>query len=552
MTKFNWNGLLGAVNPMLQSRTSMKWLGIFLALLGATFAALAQTNLSYTMPGTNALTVGTNVLIPATVNIPATYTNALTTYTNAPATNTVELSLSDCIQMTLEHNLELQIDRFNPQIALYALRSAYGAYDPSFFMSGQHSHSEGGRTVIGTNVFAGRVSDDNSFNSSVGGLSPWGTTYTVRGSADDNYGNFSEVSSSGASLSLMQPLLKNFWIDSPRLVIRVDKNRLKYSELGLKLQIMTTITSLEQAYYNLIYNREYLVVQQQAVELAEALVNQNEKRLQVGALAPLDLAAAQAQAAQSRSAVIAAKSQLATQERALKLYITDKISEWADVPIQPSGTLDAVYQTFDRQKSWKLALTEHPQMLQAKLDVERAGIQLKYDRNQLFPELDVFATYGFNGVGKEFSGSLYDLSQRDLNAYTFGGRISIPLGNIAARNSYKMDKAALQQLVLTVKTVERNLMIAVDNDIGTLQADYDQVLATRAQRMYEEQALDAEQKKLQNGKSTTYQVLLVQRDLTTARGNEIQALATYNKDLALLSLDEGSTLDRLHINLDVH
>ena len=552
MTKFNWNGLLGAVNPMLQSRTSMKWLGIFLALLGATFAALAQTNLSYTMPGTNALTVGTNVLIPATVNIPATYTNALTTYTNAPATNTVELSLSDCIQMTLEHNLELQIDRFNPQIALYALRSAYGAYDPSFFMSGQHSHSEGGRTVIGTNVFAGRVSDDNSFNSSVGGLSPWGTTYTVRGSADDNYGNFSEVSSSGASLSLMQPLLKNFWIDSPRLVIRVDKNRLKYSELGLKLQIMTTITSLEQAYYNLIYNREYLVVQQQAVELAEALVNQNEKRLQVGALAPLDLAAAQAQAAQSRSAVIAAKSQLATQERALKLYITDKISEWADVPIEPSGTLDAVYQTFDRQKSWKLALTEHPQMLQAKLDVERAGIQLKYDRNQLFPELDVFATYGFNGVGKEFSGSLYDLSQRDLNAYTYGGRISIPLGNVAARNSYKMDKAALQQLVLTVKTVERNLMIAVDNDIGTLQADYDQVLATRAQRMYEEQALDAEQKKLQNGKSTTYQVLLVQRDLTTARGNEIQALATYNKDLALLSLDEGSTLDRLHINLDVH
>jgi outer membrane protein len=551
MTKSNWIGLLGAVNQMLQSHTPTKWLGIFLALLGANFAALAQSNSSYTMPGTNALTVGTNVLIPATTNIPATYTNALTTYTNAPATNVVDLSLTDCIQMTLQHNLELQIARYNPQIALYALRSAYGAYDPSFFMSGQHSHAEGGATVIGTNVFSGRVSEDNSFSGSVGGLTPFGTSYTVRGSADDNYGTLNEVSSSAAAISLTQPLLKNFWINGPQLIIRVDKNRLKYSELGLKLSIMTTITSLEQAYYDLIYDREYVAVQQQAVELAEALVNENQTRLRFGALAPLDLAAAQAQAAQSRSAVIAAKSRLGTQERALKLYITENIGEWADVAIEPSGSLTATYREFNRQKSWKSALTQHPQMLQAKLDVERAGIQLKYDRNQLFPELDVFATYGYNGVGKEFSGSLYDLQQRDLNAYVYGGRITVPLGNITARNTYKLDKATLQQMVLTVKTVERNLMIAVDNDIGTLQADYDQVLATRAQRMYEEQALDAEQKKLQNGKSTTYQVLLVQRDLTTARGNEIQALATYNKDLARLSLDEGTTLERLHINLDV-
>ena len=90
-------------------------------------------------------------------------------------------------------------------------------------------------------------------------------------------------------------------------------------------------------------------------------------------------------------------------------------------------------------------------------------------------------------------------------------------------------------------------MVAIDNDIGTVQSDFDQVQATRAQRQYEEQALDAEQKKLENGKSTTYTVLQVQRDLTNARGQEIQAMDTYNKDLAQLSLDEASTLDRLDI-----
>jgi len=108
----------------------------------------------------------------------------------------------------------------------------------------------------------------------------------------------------------------------------------------------------------------------------------------------------------------------------------------------------------------------------------------------------------------------------------------------------------MQQLVLTLKQLEQNTLILIDNDIGTIRANYDQVQATRAAREYEEAALDAEQKKLESGKSTTYTVLQVQRDLTTARGNEIQALDTYNKSLSQLSLHEGSTLDRLEIRLE--
>src|SRR6185437_11015382 len=133
-----------------------------------------------------------------------------------------------------------------------------------------------------------------------------------------------------------QPLLKNLLIDNNRLVIRVAKNRLKYSELLLKLQVEQTITALEQAYYDLIYDRENVLVQQKAVELAEKLVAENRKRLEVGALAPLDLQSAEAQAASSRAAVIAAKSQLGTQERAVKGLITDQFSAWADLELEPT------------------------------------------------------------------------------------------------------------------------------------------------------------------------------------------------------------------------
>jgi len=485
---------------------------------------------------------------------------------NAPAVRSV--SLQDCIQMALQHNLDLQIDRYNPQIAQFNLNGDYGAYDPTFSLSGQHDHNEAGSQLLGGGfIIPGSVSDDNSFSGGISGVTPIGTTYSLQGSTRDQYGHSFTVvpvgtndvllekpfenSGASASLTATQPLLKNFWIDNNRLVIRISKNRLKYSEQTLKLQIMQTITTLEQAYYDLIYNRENMIVQQKAVELAERLVMENRKRLEVGALAPLDLQSAEAQAASSRAAVISSKSQLGTQERLLKSLITDAYSsEWANVGIEPAAKLNAPAPVVNLQDSWTKGLAQRPELMQAKLDVQRVGIQLKYDKNQLWPELDVFGTYGFNGSGAEFSDALGDFKTTDRPFYTYGGRINVPLSNVKARNTYKADKANMQQLVLTLKQLEQNIMIQIDNDIGTIQANYDQVQATRAAREYEEAAFDAEQKKLESGKSTTYTVLQVQRDLTTARGNEIQALDTYNKSLSQLSLHEGSTLDRLNIKLE--
>ena len=488
-------------------------------------------------------------------------TNAVPT----PASNVRQVSLQDCIQLALGHNLDLQIDRYNPQIALFNLRGDYGAYDPAFTLSGQHDHNEAGSQLLGGGfIIPGSVSDDNTFSGGLSGVTPIGTTYSLQGNTRDQYGNSFGIDTNGlivgrpfensgasASITATQPLLKNFWIDNNRLVIRIAKNRLKYSEFTLKLQIMQTITTLEQAYYDLIYTRENVLVQQKAVELAERLVIENRKRLEVGALAPLDLQSAEAQAASSRAAVISARSQMGTQERLVKSLITDAYSsEWANVSLEPDAKLAAPAPVLNLQDSWSKGLAERPELAQGKLDVQRLGIQLKYDKNQIWPELDVFGTYGYNGSGREFSGAISDFQSAERPFYTYGGKITAPLSNVRARNSYKADKANLQQLVLTLKQLEQNIMIQIDNDIGTIRANYDQVQATRAAREYEEAALDAEQKKLESGKSTTYTVLQVQRDLTTARGNEIQALDNYNKSLSQLSLHEGSTLERLNIRLE--
>ena len=539
------NGLFDETKRIPHPSFAMKWFGFFLLAVASGFSGLAQ--------GTNTSTIDTN-LPNAPDLIYEHTTNVVEGDARAPVASR-ELSLEDCIQLALQHNLEIQIDRYGPASSLYALRSVYGAYDPLASFSGQHQHTENGASFLGTNIIGGAKTDVDSFNASVNGLLPWGTTYRLTGTSaqtiQDLFGNVSDNAGAQASVEITQPLLKNFWIDSTRLAIRVDKNRLKYSQLQLKLQIMQTITALEKAYYELIYDRENVVVQQMAAAGTDRLVAESKKKLELGAMAELDLAQAQAQAAQNQAAIITAESQLGTQERVLKLYLTEDITKWADVAPVPTARLTSERQTFDRQNSWRKALAQRPEYLQAKLDVERAGIQLKFDWNQMFPQLNVFGTFGYNGSAPVYSGALFDIQQQNLPFYIFGGQISFPLGNTGARNTYKFDKVNAQVLVLTVKQVERDILISIDNDIGNLLSDYNSVQATHAQRLYYEQALDAEEKRLANGKSTTYLVILAQRDLTTGRGAEIQALDKYNKDLAQLSLDEGSTLDRLNIELDV-
>lgn len=477
--------------------------------------------------------------------------------TNAPVAR--RLSLEDAIQRTLEKNLDLRIARYTPSLAQATLEGAYAGYDPLFSISGEHDFnmSGGGFNSSINSVIPPTTTDRNAFSSSaVNGLTPWGLNYSLSGNISESYGSESgrpfDSSVGGVNLRLAQPLLKNFWIDQTRLDIRVSKNRVKWSDLGLKQVIMKTVTTVEQAYYDLIYARENVKVQEKAVQWAKQLMVENRKRVEVGALAPLDEQQAEAQAATYEAALLGARNGLAMQENTLKHLLSDDYAAWASVELVPTITLTAPVRVFDRQLSWSRGLTERPDLLQAKLDIEQQGIVLKYDYNQLFPELDIIGGYGHSAGGvREFEAAFDELANGSRPNYYYGGQLSIPIGNIKARAAYRGDKLTMEQLLLTLKNFEQTIMVTIDNDIKLAQTSYEQVGATRAAREYAAEALDAEEKKLQSGKSTTYTVLQMQRDLTAAQGNEIQALANYNKALSQLSLDEGTTLERFRIDVEV-
>jgi outer membrane protein TolC len=130
-------------------------------------------------------------------------------------------------------------------------------------------------------------------------------------------------------------------------------------------------------------------------------------------------------------------------------------------------------------------------------------------------------------------------------------QLTIPLGNVAARNRYKQGKVSVEQALLTTKKLEQDVMVQIDDAIKAAQTTFERVGATHQAKLYAEAALDAERKKLENGKSTSFVVLQLQRDLTAASSDEIRALADYNKALAQVAFAEASTLQRRKIDVRV-
>jgi len=175
---------------------------------------------------------------------------------------------------------------------------------------------------------------------------------------------------------------------------------------------------------------------------------------------------------------------------------------------------------------------------------------LKYYRNQLFPQLDLVGSYGYNGAGREFSDALGQYSTANRPFYSYGVEFSIPLGNAKARNNLKAGKATEKQLLLQLKQFEQTVMVEIDNAVKAAQSAWESAEATKQARTYAEAALDAEQKKYAVGKSTTFTVLQLQNSLTSARSQEIRALANYNQALAKLAAAEGSTFQRHHLEIE--
>ena len=501
---------------------------------------------------------------PATTNAPSKLPAATPATTNLLTTNVLTgpnlfantngviraLGLFEAIRSAVSNNFDVRIERIEPLLAETDIESAKGAYDPVISASGEHAESKSNGIRSKTDTIGlgldGRIPTGASIGLGLDNLRET-TTRTTSGTFLDRDG-----SGRATVISGRQPLLRNLWIDSFRYQIQFSRKQLKISELDFRLRLLSTVSLVEQAYFEWIAARENVRVQEEAVTLARQQAREYSVRAQIGTARPLDQQRFESQAASSEAALLQARSNLKARENALIDLITADFEAWHGFALEPADQLPTVERAYDLQQSWTTAFERRPDLHRLIIGLEQLGLTEKLRYNQIFPQLDLTGLYGLNGDNDSFRGVFNDFSNANKPAWAVGLEASFPIGNRSARAGLRAVRLQKEQANERIKQARQTIMVQVENSINDARTGWARIPATRAAREYAAAALRAGQLQLQQGAVTPLELLTLQQDLTAARSDEIRALVDYNKAVTVLLEREGTLLDERGLTLSIH
>ncbi len=486
-----------------------------------------------------------------------------------PPGEKIELSLKQTISLTLENVLDLDVAAYNLEESRFGITSARGAFDPVLEVDLGASDTQ--------NATASRIQATESKvaygNAGFTGLLPYGTTYsfgwqnTRRDSSIPGFTTINPTYSSNLSLSLTQPLLRNFGRDvSERFIVQARLGR-DGNAYGFVIAVQTAIQTAEYAYWDLVYAVENLKAKQEALDRAKDLNRITKIKIDVGALAPIDVVQTEVTIAQREQDIIIAEGLIGdAQDRLRRLLNVQSIPDW-NRPIVPTDRLsrESASSAFnpDVNQGYETALKTRPEVKQALLTIESRKVTNAYSKNQLRPRLDLTGGYGLAGLGARsivenpdgttdqlnYSDALSQIGRRDYPAWNVGVVFAVPIGNRAARGNAAIANADLELARTNFAITKANLQVEVRAAARNIDTAYRSVQAAAKARELAERNLDAEKKKYENGMTTSFQVAQIQNDLTTARTTELQAVAGYLKSLVAWHKAIGDLLPQNNVEL---
>jgi outer membrane protein len=462
----------------------------------------------------------------------------------------VHLSLDETVALALEHNLGLRVDRFTREQGKLGIEQAMGIYDLNLTAAAGKSHSE---SPAASNLEGAEVQkqDQEQLNLGLSQLFASGGTGTVawnnnKFETNNQFFVLNPSYNSGFDLSFSQPLLRGFGRQVTEFNIQVARLQDDISRKAFVEQVVATVQTAENAYWNLVAARSDLQVAEQSLELAKQLHEDNKVRVKVGTLAPLELVSSEAGIASREEGIIQARAAVGDAEDVVR-YLLDIADEkvWP-LPVIPDTDPAIPPSAPDLHQSLAQALDSRPELAREKVAQQSREIQAAYYTSQTKPRLDLTASYGYNGVGGEaivrdpdgtvisrtpggWSDAIDQIGRRDFPVWSVGLNFAYPLQNRAAKTratiaglAAEQGKAGLDQLR---QQVEAEVRIAV-RGLATAQQQID---SARASVTLYEKNVDAEKKKYENGLSTSYQILQVEDDLSSARSRLVAAITGYRK-----------------------
>jgi outer membrane protein len=468
-----------------------------------------------------------------------------------------KLTLQDAIQRALAKNFTIQASTFDVSIANAAVSEQLGIFDPKF--TGNYNFSDSATPLLAdpiTGLRPAPILDRNQdFSLGLGGLLPWGLSYSVTATSANDRNTattFTNNFASFAGVTGRQPLLRDFGLGATTAQIRIAMTNRAISEWQFKATIINTITSVIFAYYDLNFAQAQLRSAISFRDLSAGTVDENIKRNKVGSVSEFDVMQARGRLAGSEDDILRSRQFVYDSENALKALITDehtaKLLDWhIEIENLPPPPVTAVNAPLDFLE----ALKKRPDYQQAQLALKRNDINYRYQRNQLLPRVDLVGSYGFSGYDAADSVSRQMVRNQDYRSYSYGVQVTVPLSFTTERSRYRSAKLQLRQAETNLQSLEQTIVVQVGNAAAQIETTYKRVEATRAASKLGQQVLDAEVKRLLAGTGATFFVLQQQEILTGLQVSEAAALNDYEKALADYDRQVGVTLEKLNISVTV-
>jgi outer membrane protein len=467
---------------------------------------------------------------------------------------TLRLSMEDAIELALARNLGLVVERYNDAEARFNLAQTFGIYDLNLIA---RLNAFGETSPSATNLAGADVTtqEQQTWNFGLRQLVKSGGTAALdfnnyRNESNSSFATINPLFRSDFDVSFNQPLLRGMGKKFTERGIQIARTNADISRETFSQQVSEGIQQVVNAYWTLVGARNQLTVTQRSLELAKQLHEQNKVRVEVGTLAPLELVQSEAGIATREEEIIRARAAVADGEDALRqLLDLDRDTEW-NAAIETTTPAEIERASIDLDAAIDRALESRPEVVSKRLGLSNFELDVDYFHNQLLPQFDVAARYGFNGLGGNvterdfftgeilfqapggYSDALQQITDGSFEGWSITLDLSMPIQNRGAEAQFAKAEVAHDRALAALRQVELQVATEVRRAARGLDTAAQQIDSARVSRRLQERTLEAEQKRYDNGMSTSYRVLEIQRDLIDAANREVAAITGYRTALA--------------------
>jgi outer membrane protein len=471
------------------------------------------------------------------------------------------LSLKDVTKLALQNNLDIAISDTNEQIFQLKVAGTYGPYDPSITVGAGVGSTKQPNTNA-SNQAAGTFSTTDSANWNVGFSQniPTGGGITAfyntsRRDSNQIFDLFSPQYTARTQIQFTQPLRRNFHTDQYRTSIKLANLDVKTNDSQFKQKVTDTISSIQGQYWDLVSAIRDYDIQRESVKLAQISLRDNQRKVEVGTLAPITVIQSQADLANREVTLIQSEEKIYTVENALRSLISnDRNGDIWKKSIVPTDTPDYKEYPVNLDQSIDTALGNRPELEQLSIKLRQYELNYSLQKNAQRWQFDFVGQFGTNGTAgpQAYKNGVPQNAQELIggvgNSYkvafiggyinwNVGFQIQIPLKNRSVESQLAQIKVQQRQVQMNLRQLEQQIQVDVRNAVQRLETTKKSVETSRVGRELAQAQLEGEQKRFEAGLSEAYRVLDQQRALSSAQGQELNAQINYKK--AIINLQKA-------------